>query len=196
MKEDCRLSAEELERYGRQIVLPGFGREGQEKLKKATVLVAGAGGIGCPVATYLTAAGVGEVRIADFDVVSLSNLNRQVLHRQDDMGELKARSAAAKLSRLNPHVRIVPITDRLDDDTLPGLLEGVDVVVDGLDNFETRMAINREAVARSIPFLYGGVNGLTGMTTTILPGRRPVLPASFRRARRLRLFRCSVPLPR
>jgi len=179
MSTSDTLTPEELERYNRQMMLPDFGVEGQEKLKKATALVVGAGGLGCPIATYLAAAGVGRIRIVDFDRVDVSNLNRQVLHWQENIGHLKAQSAGEKLSRLNPYVEIESITEALDEENLDSLLSGVDVIVDALDNFDTRQILNRGAVTHTIPFIYGGINGLVGMATTILPGSTPCLACIF-----------------
>lgn len=179
MAEKGSLSPEERERYDRQIIIPNFGLEGQEKLKKATVLVVGAGGLGCPVSTYLAAAGAGEIRIVDFDDVALSNLNRQVLHWQENLGQSKALSASGKLARLNPHSVIKPLNEALTEENIGRILSGVDVVVDALDNFETRQLLNQGAVANSVPFIYGGVNGLMGMVTTIVPSKTPCLSCLF-----------------
>jgi len=173
------LTPEELDRYDRQIMIQGFGTQGQERLKKARVLIAGTGGLGCPVSTYLTAAGVGKLRILDYDRVSLSNLNRQVLHWEENQGHLKTHSAAQKLARLNSTVKIEVITEKLTQQNFMEMTAGADVIVDALDNFETRILLNKGAVYHQIPFIYGGVNGLVGMTTTMIPHTTPCLSCIF-----------------
>ena len=179
MDHTCSLNSEEMERYDRQIMIRDFGVEGQKKLKRACVLIVGAGGLGCPITTYLTAAGVGKLLIVDFDRVALSNLNRQVLHWQENLDDYKARSAAEKLKRLNPHVSIKPLTEKLDKENIKQYLSGVDIIIDALDNFETRLILNEAAVAGKIPFIYGGINGFVGMTTTIIPYESPCLACIF-----------------
>src|SRR6185295_7547245 len=135
------FSAEEIERYARHIVLADFGGPGQQKLKAARVLVVGAGGLGAPVIQYLAAAGVGTLGIVDDDSVSLSNLQRQVIHDTDAVGMAKTDSAKAAISRINPNV-VVELHDfRLTADNAPALVAGYDIVVDGSDNFETRYVV-------------------------------------------------------
>src|SRR5580658_7968583 len=129
-----KLTRQEIERYARQIVLRGVGGPGQNKLKAARVLAIGAGGLGSPLLQYLAGAGVGEIAIVDDDVVSLSNLHRQVLHATDDIGRLKVDSARDALARLNPHVRVDRIAARLDEGNARMLVAGYDIVVDGSDN--------------------------------------------------------------
>src|SRR5690606_17895182 len=129
------LSDEELERYARHVVLPEIGGAGQQKLKKARVLVLGAGGLGAPVLSYLAAAGVGTIGIVDDDHVSLSNLQRQVIHGTPDVGKSKVESAAEAIARLNPHVRVEPHVKRLDEEAAGELVARYDLVVDGSDNF-------------------------------------------------------------
>jgi molybdopterin-synthase adenylyltransferase len=179
MNTEDVLKPQELERYDRQIMIPDFGKFGQEKLKKARVLIVGAGGLGCPAATYLTAAGVGEIRIVDFDRVTISNLNRQVLHWEKDLGELKVRSVADKLSSLNSDVKISVHAVKVTKETVVDLISGVDVILDALDNFETRQVLNQGAVSCHIPFVYGGINGFVGMTTTIIPYETACLNCIF-----------------
>lgn len=154
------LRDEELLRYSRQIMLPQFDIAAQEKLKAARVLVAGLGGIGCPVAMYLAAAGVGELVLADFDEVEASNLQRQVLHGDADIGRKKTDSAAEKLQIQNPHVVLRKVAAALDADNLPGLLASVDLVVDGCDNFATRDAINAACVQAGKPLVSAAAIGL------------------------------------
>ncbi|TIW85936.1 MAG: thiamine biosynthesis protein ThiF, partial [Mesorhizobium sp.] len=132
------LTADEIERYARHIVLPEVGGAGQQKLKQARVLVIGAGGLGAPVLEYLAAAGVGTLGVVDDDAVSLSNLQRQVIHGTDTIGMLKTQSAEAAIARINPNISVETHTFRLTAENAPALVARYDVVVDGSDNFETR----------------------------------------------------------
>ena len=132
------LSSEEIERYARQIVLRGVGGPGQNKLKAARALVVGAGGLGSPALQYLAGAGVGTLGIVDDDEVALSNLHRQIIHGNDDVGRPKTESAAAAIERINPHVAVEPIAVRLDDKNARTIVGRFDVVLDGSDNFATR----------------------------------------------------------
>jgi molybdopterin/thiamine biosynthesis adenylyltransferase len=157
-----RLSAEDRERYQRQILLPEWGEEAQARLAAATVFVAGAGGLGSPAAMYLAAAGVGTLRICDSGRVELSNLNRQILHGQGDIGRPKPESAADTLTRLNPGVRVVPLTEPISDGSVEALVGEAGLVVDCLDSFETRYVINRFALRCGVPFVHAGVEGLCG----------------------------------
>lgn len=149
------MAPEELDRYSRQILLPGFGEEGQARLKRASVLVAGLGGLGSPVAMYLAAAGIGRLLIADFDAVDLSNLQRQILHNTERVGWTKVDSAAATLKALNPHCELVPIKRSLSAAVLAEVTATVDLIVDASDNFQTRYAINASCVAAGIPLVSG-----------------------------------------
>ncbi len=154
------LSDDELLRYSRQIMLPQFDIAAQEKLKASRVLVVGLGGIGCPVATYLAAAGVGELVLADFDTVDASNLQRQFLFTAADIGRSKAEVAAAKLAQQNPHIRLRPVTVTLDADNLPALVACVDLVIDGCDNFNTRDLVNAACVAAGKPLISAAAIGM------------------------------------
>lgn len=133
---------DELERYARHIILPEIGGAGQQTLKRSRVLVIGAGGLGSPLLLYLAAAGVGTLGIVDDDTVSLSNLQRQVLHNTERVGEKKTESAAVALSALNPHVRVIEHTTRLTPETADALIGAYDLVADGSDNFDTRFLVN------------------------------------------------------
>ena len=147
----------QLLRYSRQILLPQFGVEGQERLMASTVLVVGAGGLGSPVALYLAAAGVGRLVIADFDRVDLTNLQRQILHATDRIGTAKAESARRTLHALNPEIEIVPIGRRLEGELLQEQVAASDAVVDASDNFATRFAVNAACVATGRPLIAGAV---------------------------------------
>lgn len=169
------LTRDERERYDRQIIIEGFGEGGQEKLRRAKVIVAGAGGLGCPAAIYLAAAGVGTIRIIDPDKVELSNLNRQVLHWDEDLGRGKAGSAVQKLSRLNPGVEIEAVAETITEDNVAQLTDGFDLIIDALDNLPARFLLNRAALASDIPFFHGAVYGFEGRAMTIIPGKSACL---------------------
>lgn len=145
------------ERYSRQIILKGFGETAQEKLSRARVLVVGAGGLGCPALQYLAAAGVGCIGIIDDDAVSLSNLHRQILFSESDVGRPKAAAAAAALAGLNSHARIVSYEERLEAHNAPALFAAYDLVLDGSDNFQTRYIVNDACVAAGKPLVHGAV---------------------------------------
>lgn len=169
------LSREELERYDRQLRIENFGLEAQEKLKKARVAVVGLGGLGCLSALYLALAGVGELLLIDKDRVELSNLNRQALHWQADLSRPKAESAAEKIREANPHVRVRPLEAEVNEENALEILREADLVVDGLDNWRTRFAVNDACVELGIPFVHAGVKSFYGQVMTIVPGRGPCL---------------------
>lgn len=156
------LSDAELDRYARQIILPQFGGAGQARLKAAHVVLIGAGGIGCPAIAYLAAAGVGTLTVVDHDHVELSNLHRQPLFTDADIGRPKAEVAMAAARRINPHVDAVPVIQRLDDGNAGTLLAGASLILDGCDNFGTRLAVNRAAVALEIPLLSAAIGAFEG----------------------------------
>jgi molybdopterin/thiamine biosynthesis adenylyltransferase len=169
------LSAEELERYKRQIMIQGLGEEGQEKLKRARVFLAGVGGLGSPAALYLAAAGVGNLRIVDSDVVELTNLNRQILHWTKDVGRNKVDSAGSKLRELNPQVNVETIKERISEDNVRDLLSGYDLIVDAMDNLPTRYLLNQAAMEKKIPLFHGAIRGFEGRAMTIIPGKTACL---------------------
>jgi molybdopterin/thiamine biosynthesis adenylyltransferase/rhodanese-related sulfurtransferase len=156
------FSPEELQRYQRHLSLAGFGPAGQEKLKRGSVLVIGAGGLGCPALLYLPAAGVGRIVIVDDDRVDISNLQRQVLYTGDDGGELKAEAAARRLHALNPLIGIEPRVERFTRANALELVRSCDVVLDGSDNFATRYLVNDACVLSGRPFVYGAIQGFDG----------------------------------
>lgn len=169
-------------RYSRQMILDGFGLEGQEKLRTAKVLVAGAGGLGSPALLYLAAAGVGTLGIVDFDSVTLSNLNRQIIHHTDDLGKAKTVSAAEKIARLNPEVRTILHDQRLSIDNIEEIIGGYDLVIDATDNFTARYLISDCCYFMKKPLIEGAVVGYDGILMTIIPGRSPC-------------YRCLYPQP-
>ena len=163
------------QRFLRQIAIDGFGEDGQDRLSRARVFVAGAGGLGCAACTYLAAAGVGLLRVVDHGLVELSNLNRQVLYATEDIGKPKALTLEGRLRSLNPGVRFEPVHARMDDASLPGMLESIDVAVDALDNLPARLSLNKACVDRRIPLVHGAVNGFQGQVMTVIAGRGPCL---------------------
>ena len=174
------LTPSERERYDRQIMIGEIGQEGQEKLKRSRVVIAGAGGLGSPIAIYLTAAGIGMLRVIDHDRVALSNLNRQVLHWEDDIGRKKVDSARTKLRNLNSAVEVEAIAETITEGNVSRLVDGCDVIVDGADNLPTRYILNRCAIQKNIPFFHGAVNGFEGRVMTVLPGETACLRCMYR----------------
>jgi adenylyltransferase/sulfurtransferase len=174
------LTPNEQERYDRQIMIGEMGQAGQEKLKRSRVVIAGAGGLGSPIAIYLTAAGIGMIRMIDHDQVTLSNLNRQILHWGDDIGRNKVESAGTKLRKLNSAVRIEAISETITEGNVSQLVDGCDLIVDAMDNLPTRYVLNRCAVEKKLPFFHGAVNGFEGRVMTILPGKTACLRCMYR----------------
>jgi molybdopterin/thiamine biosynthesis adenylyltransferase len=167
----------ELKRYERQLGL--LGQTGQRKLKRASVFIAGAGGLGTAVAAYLAAAGLGRIRIVDKDRVEIGNLNRQFLYTEADAGKMKAPALGRRLRRLNPHV---DSAGRAGDVTSPEVhaeLSSFDVVVDALDNFSARRVLNRASIRLGIPLVHGSIRGYYGQVTMVIPGRTPCLRCLF-----------------
>lgn len=173
------LSKEELERYQRQIMLEGFGEAGQEKLKQSKVFIAGAGGLGSAIAVYLAAAGVGSLRIVDNDIVELSNLNRQILHWNEDIGKPKTEVAKIKLECLNPNVKVEITTETITQTNAIDLIDNAELILDALDNFPVRYILNKAALVKNIPFFHGAIRGFDGMATTIIPKKTACLRCIF-----------------
>ncbi|WP_068829845.1 molybdopterin-synthase adenylyltransferase MoeB [Pseudomonas sp. BMS12] len=163
------LNDDELLRYSRQILLPQIDVAGQLKLKNSRVLIVGLGGLGSPVALYLAAAGVGELHLADFDSVDLTNLQRQIIHDSTQVGVSKVDSASARLSAINPQVRLVPHRAALDEDSLAAAVGGVDLVLDCSDNFGTREAVNAACVVAGKPLVSGAAIRLEGQLAVFDP---------------------------
>jgi len=174
------LSKGEQERYNRQIIMRGFGEEGQKKLKRAKVIIAGGGGLGSISSIYLAAAGVGTIRIVDHDKVELSNLNRQILHWDKDIGRNKVDSAAEKLSQFNQKAKIEAIEETVNEANVSRLVAGFDVIVDAMDNLPTRYLLNKAAIEHRIPFIHGAIYGLEGRAMTIIPGETACLRCVYR----------------
>jgi molybdopterin-synthase adenylyltransferase len=173
------LSDAELERYSRQLVLPEWSGSAQERLKNASVIVVGAGALGSPVATYLAAAGVGQIGVVDEDTVELSNLHRQPLHFTPDLGLPKASNAVVKLSALNPEVQVEQYPVRLDAANAEAIVMGADLVVDCSDSFETRYVVNDACCAQRVPLVEGGVLGFVSLVMSIRPGESACYRCAF-----------------
>ena len=180
--QDRQFSQEQLTRYSRHFLLPEVGEEGQAKLLDARVLMVGAGGLGSPSAYYLAAAGVGTMGIVDHDVVDLSNLQRQILHTNDRIGEPKTESARQTLQGLNPDVKVVPIPERLSSDNIMEIIKDYDIVVDGCDNFPTRYLVNDACVMTGKPNVHGSIFQFEGQVSVFHPGNGPC-------------YRCLYPEP-
>src|SRR5438132_7026706 len=179
---DRQFTAEQQIRYSRHFLLPEVGEAGQAKLLGAKVLCIGAGGLGSPAAFYLAAAGVGTIGIVDFDVVDLSNLQRQILHTNDRVGERKVESAKKTINALNPDVNVITHEEMLVADNVDRIIAGYDVIIDGTDTFETRYLLNDAAVAKNIPVIHASVFRFEGQLTTFIPYEGPC-------------YRCLYPTP-
>jgi molybdopterin/thiamine biosynthesis adenylyltransferase len=168
-------SGQGLPRYERQLAIPGWGKEGQERLKQAKVLVAGAGGIGSATLFCLAAAGVGKIRIIDSDRVELSNLNRQTLYSINDIGRQKAIAAKERLALLNPDIEIDALAESITEENVFDLVGEYPLIVDAMDNLPTRYLLNQVAVSRQLPLFHGAVYGFEGRATTVMPPVTPCL---------------------
>jgi sulfur-carrier protein adenylyltransferase/sulfurtransferase len=180
--QPARLTDAQRQRYSRHLLIPEVGSAGQARLLASRVLLIGAGGLGSPAALYLAAAGVGTIGIVDFDVVDLSNLQRQVIHATDRVGEKKVESARRTLAALNPDVTVVAHDEMLVEDNVGRIIDGYDVIVDGTDTFETRYTLNDAAVAAGIPVVHASVFRFEGQLTTFVPSVGPC-------------YRCLYPTP-
>jgi molybdopterin/thiamine biosynthesis adenylyltransferase len=178
------LNDNEKTRYLRQIAIDGFGESAQHSLKAATVTVMGMGGLGSPASIYLAAAGVGRMILVDYQSPELSNLNRQVLHWEDDVknGTMKVVSAANKLHELNSEVEIVPKVAKIGVDNLCEVIEDSTIIVDCLDNFDARKMLNVHCVKEQVPFVHAAVEGFSGQLTVVIPGKTPCLDCLFPRS--------------
>jgi len=164
-----KFSDEQIHRYSRQMILPGIGGKGQRKLMEAKVLIMGAGGLGSPAAIYLAAAGVGTIGLADFDRVELHNLQRQILHKTDDLGRLKVESGRETLESLNPEVKVQTYSDRVISANIPEMIKGYDLVLDGSDNFPTRFLVNDACYFERKTLISGAILRFDGQLSTFKP---------------------------
>jgi adenylyltransferase/sulfurtransferase len=179
------LTIDEVRRYSRHLIIPDVGMTGQKRLKNAKVLVIGAGGLGSPALLYLAAAGVGTLGIAEFDEVDESNLQRQVIHGQSDVGRPKAESAKDSIAEVNPLVNVVVHNERLDNDNVMRVFEGYDLIVDGTDNFATRYMVNDAAFFLGIPYVWGSIYRFDGQASVFAPTLADDAPC----------YRCLYPEP-
>ncbi len=177
--DSTHLTPEENIRYNRHILLPEIGKEGQFRLKKAAVLLIGAGGLGSAVAFYLAGAGIGHLGIADPDTVSLSNLQRQILHGTDTLGESKVESATKRLNNLNPDIQIIPYSITINSHNIMELIKSYDIVVDGSDNFPTRYLVNDACILSGKPYVYGAIHRFEGQASLFIPGESPCYRCIF-----------------
>ncbi|MBP7736015.1 MAG: HesA/MoeB/ThiF family protein [Spirochaetes bacterium] len=169
------LSNDEIQFYSRQLGIAGWGGAAQERLKSSTVFVAGAGGLGSPVLYYLAAAGIGTLVICDYDTIEMTNLNRQILHEYGKIGQFKVDSAGTSLSELNPFIKVIRVKTKLTKKNAISLVGDPDLIVDCLDNFETRHILNRVSVEKKIPMIHGGVAEFRGQITFLHPPETPCL---------------------
>ncbi len=179
------LTVDEVRRYSRHLIIPDVGMTGQKRLKNAKVLVIGAGGLGSPALLYLAAAGVGTLGIAEFDEVDESNLQRQIIHGQSDIGKPKAESARESIAEANPLVNVVVHNERLDNDNVLRVFEGYDLIVDGTDNFATRYMVNDAAYFLKIPYVWGSIYRFDGQASVFAPNLADDAPC----------YRCLYPEP-
>lgn len=173
------FSEEELKRYNRQMMIEGWGEETQAKIKRSTVFIAGAGGLGSPVSIYLAVAGVGRIRICDFDSPDWSNLNRQILHDHTRIGTNKALSAKLTLERMNPAISVTAFTDKIVEENVDALVGDADIIMDCMDNFPTRFLLNECAIRKGIPLVYGSIWGIDGRLSFIRSPETPCLQCIF-----------------
>jgi len=173
------LTERQLDRYSRQLVLGQIGRKGQKLLGAGSVLVLGLGGLGSTASSLLARAGIGRLVLVDDGKVELSNLQRQVLYDEEDLGKTKASAARAHLKKIDAGADLLAKVLRVDGHNIEGLLSGIDVVLDGTDNMETRRIINEACIKHAVPWVYGGVEGTRGMSMTIIPNRTPCLSCIF-----------------
>lgn len=181
----AELTVDEVRRYSRHLIIPDIGMTGQKRLKNARVLVIGAGGLGSPALLYLAAAGVGTIGIVEFDEVDESNLQRQVIHGQSDIGRPKAESARDSIAEINPLVDVVVHNTRLDNDNVREVFSGYDLIVDGTDNFATRYLVNDAAYFMGIPYVWGSIYRFDGQASVFAPRLAPDAPC----------YRCLYPEP-
>jgi len=179
------LTIDEVRRYSRHLIIPDVGMTGQKRLKNAKVLVIGAGGLGSPALLYLAAAGVGTLGIAEFDEVDESNLQRQIIHTQSDIGKSKAVSAKESIAEANPYVEVILHEERLDNDNVMDFFRGYDLIVDGTDNFATRYMVNDAAYFLGIPYVWGSIYRFDGQASVFAPKQVEGAPC----------YRCLYPEP-
>ena len=165
------LSLKELERYNRQVIFKKIGLKGQEKLKKSKALLAGLGGLGSIISTYLVRAGIGELIIIDDDIVELSNLQRQILYDETDIGQIKVKVAEEKLKKMNKNVKLKAVNARITKSNVLRLAKNCDLILDGTDNMESRFIMNEASIKLSIPFIHAAIEKNKGVSAVFMPGK-------------------------
>lgn len=173
------LTEQQLERYSRHLILKGVGASGQKKLLESKVLVIGAGGLGSPAIMYLAASGVGTIGIADGDDLELSNMQRQIIHRDEAVGTSKAESAARRVKEINPDVKVNIYPQRVNSENIGKLIQAYDFIIDGVDNFDTKFLINDACVLAKKPFCHAGIREFYGQVLTYVPGEGPCYRCIF-----------------
>jgi adenylyltransferase/sulfurtransferase len=173
------FSEQEIQRYNRQMMMDGWGEATQKKLKESTVFIAGAGGLGSPVSIYLAVAGIGKIRICDFDSPDWSNLNRQILHNHNRVGTNKAVSAKQTLEELNPDIEVTAFTNKIVAENVDELVGDSALIVDCMDNFPTRYVLNESAIRKGIPLVYGSIWGMEGRLSFVHSPETPCLKCIF-----------------
>jgi adenylyltransferase/sulfurtransferase len=174
-----QFTEEEIKRYSRHIILPEVGGVGQKKLKEAKILVAGAGGLGSPASLYLAAAGIGLIGIIDMDIVDISNLQRQILHRTEDIGREKTLSAERSLKDINPDIEVRRYQERISADNIMDIIKDYDLIIDGVDNFPARYLLNDACFFLSKPLVDAGILRFDGQLMTIIPNKGPCYRCIF-----------------
>ena len=182
VEPSASLSVEEVRRYSRHLIIPDVAMAGQKRLKAARVLCVGAGGLGSPALMYLAAAGVGTLGIIDYDTVDESNLQRQIIHGQSDIGRSKAESARDSVREINPLIDVRLHTERLDSSNVMEIFAQYDLIVDGTDNFATRYLVNDACVLLGKPYVWGSIYRFDGQASRLLGRARPLLPVPVPRA--------------
>jgi adenylyltransferase/sulfurtransferase len=188
----AELSSDDIQRYSRQLMLEEIGFEGMEKIRNAKVCVVGAGGIGNPVITQLAAMGVGNLRVVDRDVIEVTNLHRQHLYTDEDIGKVKVEAAAERLRKINPGVQIEPVPTSVTKYTAESIVKGFDIVIDALDSVDARYALNDACIKHNIPLIYAGAIGVTGSVSTILPNKSACLRCMFPELNEEEMPACST----
>src|ERR671918_810080 len=188
----AEITREDMQRYSRQIMLEEIGFTGMEKIRNAKVCVIGTGGIGNPVVTQLTAMGIGKLKIVDRDVVEISNLHRQHLYTDDDIGKVKVEAALERLCKLNPTVKVEPVPTSVTKYTAENLIKGFDIVIDALDSVDARYALNDACIKYNIPLIYAGALGMLGSVCTILPNKTACLRCMFPELNEEEMPACST----
>ena len=178
----AQLTRDEILRYSRHLIMPEVGIEGQQRLKEASVLLIGAGGLGSPLGLYLAAAGIGRLGIVDFDKVDFTNLQRQIIHRTDDVGRLKVESAKERINAINPAIEVKTFNTKISRENVMELVKDYDLVIDGTDNFPTRYLVNDACVFQKKPNIYGSIFRFDGQATVFYPFKGPC-------------YRCLYPEP-